>query len=113
MRKLTKLLCAAALFGMAQDAARAEDHACKFAEWGYSYYRIEQRGETWTYLLTASGPNWRTIPYGYHAPGSLVSAGKDGTASTISVIRLSCDQLPLRSALNCERNGSATHTFDL
>jgi len=61
---------------MARDAAHAEDHACKFAEWGYSYYRIGQQGETWTYLLTASGPNWQNVPYGYHAPGALVSGGK-------------------------------------
>ena len=98
MRKLTKLLCAAALFGMAQDAARAEDHACKFVEWGYGYYRIEQRGESWTYLLTASGPDWRTIPYGYHAPGSLVSAGKgwDGLYHF-------SDQAELRPATAAER----------
>jgi hypothetical protein len=30
------------------------------------------RGEAWTYLLTASGPNWLNKPYGYHAPGFLV-----------------------------------------
>src|SRR5262245_66409819 len=81
MNKLTRLLCGAALFGMAQGAARAQDQACKFAEWGYSYYSIEQQGEAWTYLLTASGPYWRNNPYGYHAPGFLVcescsSAGK-------------------------------------
>src|SRR5262245_4902144 len=51
------------------------------SEWGYSYYRIEQQGEAWTYLLTVSGSNWRNKPYGYHAPGYLVcescsSAGK-------------------------------------
>jgi hypothetical protein len=74
MSKLIRLLCAIALFGMAPGAAQAEDGACKFVEWGYSYFRIEQRGETWTYLLTAAGPNWRNYPFGYHAPGFLESA---------------------------------------
>jgi hypothetical protein len=82
MSKLIGLLYAVALFGIAQGVARAEDHACTFAEWGYSYYRIEHQGEAWTYLLTASGPNWQNIPYGYHAPGFLVcescsSVGKE------------------------------------
>ena len=72
MGKLIRLLCAIALFGMAQGTAQAENAACKFAEWGYSYFRVEQQGETWTYLLTAAGPKWRNIPYGYHAPGYLV-----------------------------------------
>src|SRR6266545_2979449 len=78
MSKLSSLLCALALFGIAHDAARSEDRACRFAEWGYSYYRIEQEGETWTYLLTASGPNWRNIPYGYHGPGYLAYEGAGG-----------------------------------
>jgi hypothetical protein len=81
MSKLIRLLCVVALFGIAQGAARAENQTCKFAQWGYSYYSIEQQGETWTYVLTASGPDWRNVPYGYHAPGYLIcescsSAGK-------------------------------------
>jgi hypothetical protein len=60
--------------GIAQGAAQAENGACKFAEWGYSYVRVEQQGETWTYLLTAGGPSWRNSPYGYHAPGYLACA---------------------------------------
>ena len=72
MGKLIRLFCAVMLFGIAQGAARAENGACRFAEWGYSYFRVEQQGETWTYLLAAAGPNWRNIPYGYHAPGYLV-----------------------------------------
>jgi hypothetical protein len=55
-----------------RSLAHAQDDACKFAEWGYSYYRVEQQGEAWTYLLTASGHNWLNKPYGYHAPGFLV-----------------------------------------
>jgi hypothetical protein len=74
MRKLIILLCAIALFGMSPSAAQAENGACKFAEWSYSYFRIEQQGETWTYLLTAAGLNWRNVPFGYHAPGYLESA---------------------------------------
>jgi len=74
MSKLIGLLCAAALSGIAQGTAHAEDRACKFVEWGYSYFRIEQQSETWTFLLTASGPHWRSIPSGYHAPGYLVSS---------------------------------------
>jgi hypothetical protein len=81
MSKLIKLVCAAAAFGMVRGPARAQDKTCKFAEMGYSYYRIEQQGEAWTYLLTSSGPHWRNKPYGYHAPGfldceSCSSAGK-------------------------------------
>ena len=72
MGKLIRLSCAVVLLGMAQGAAQAESGACKFAEWGYSYFRAEQQGEIWTYLLAAAGPNWRNIPYGYHAPGYLV-----------------------------------------
>jgi hypothetical protein len=72
MRKLSKLVCAAALFGIVQGPLHAEHDACKFSEWGYSYYRVEQQGEAWTYLLTASGPNWLNKLYGYHAPGFLV-----------------------------------------
>jgi hypothetical protein len=74
MRKSITLLAVTVLFGIAPGAARAQDQACKFAEWGYSYYRVEQGGETWTYLLAASGPKWRNIPYGYHAPGALTSS---------------------------------------
>jgi hypothetical protein len=81
MGKFIKLLCAAALLGMVHGAANATDRACKFTEGGYGYYRVEQKGEPWTYLLTVSGPNWRNLPYGYHAPGLLdcegcFSAGK-------------------------------------
>jgi hypothetical protein len=72
MRKWIKLVCTAALFAMVQGLAHAQDDACKFAEWGYSYYRVEQQGEAWTYLLTASGHNWLNKPYGYHAPGFIV-----------------------------------------
>jgi len=71
MGKLIRLLCAVVLFGIVQGAAQAENGACKFAEWGYSYFRVEQQGETWTYVLAAAGPNWRNAPYGYHAPGYL------------------------------------------
>jgi hypothetical protein len=81
MNKLTRLLCGAALFGMAEGPARAQDHACKFAEWGYSYYTIEQQGQAWTYLLTASGPNWRNNPYGYHAPGVLLCESESCTSA--------------------------------
>jgi hypothetical protein len=70
MIKLIRFLGALALLGLAQGAARAEEDACKLAEWGYSYARVEQRGDMWTYLLTV-GPNWRTHPFGYHAPGWL------------------------------------------
>lgn len=70
MIKLIRFLGAIAFLGLAQGVARAEDDACKLAEWGYSYARVEQRGDMWTYLLTV-GPNWRTHPFGYHAPGYL------------------------------------------
>jgi hypothetical protein len=74
MRKLIASVSAAALFGFAQGAAQAQDRACKFAEWGYGYYRIEQQGEPWTYELTASGANWKTIPYGYRSNLASASA---------------------------------------
>src|SRR5262245_15249645 len=73
MSRLATMLAALAICGMTQNAARAAD-SCKFAEWGYSYYRIQQRDEVWTYLLTASGPNWRTMPLGRHGPGQLACA---------------------------------------
>jgi hypothetical protein len=72
MRKLSKRFCAAALFGIVQGPLHGQHDACRFSEWGYSYYSVEQQGEAWTYLLTASGPNWLNKPYGYHAPGFLV-----------------------------------------
>jgi len=96
MCKLIGLLCAAALSGIAQGTAHAEDRACKFVEWGYSYFRIEQQSETWTYLLTASGPHWRSIPYGYHAPGYLVSDRGSGLYHFN-------DQADLRPATAAER----------
>jgi hypothetical protein len=82
MNRFFKLICAAALSGTVQGEARAQDRACKFAEWGFGYYRVEQQGEAWTYRLTVSGPHWRHLPYGYHAPGLLTckdcsSAGKE------------------------------------
>jgi len=67
-----KLVCAAALLATVQGGALAQDRACKLAEWGFGYVRVEQQNETSTYILTASGPNWRNRPYGYHAPGQLV-----------------------------------------
>jgi hypothetical protein len=103
MSKFAKLLCAAALFGMAQGPARAEDHACKFAEWGYSYYRIEQQGEAWTYLLTASGPNWRNKPYGYHAPGFLVCESCSLAGKVWGGLYHFSDQAELRPATAAER----------
>jgi hypothetical protein len=77
MSKSIRLLCAAALLAIVQGAALAHDSACKFAEWGFGHVKVEQQSETstsdiWTYVLTASGPNWRNRPYGYHAPGQLV-----------------------------------------
>lgn len=72
MSKLIGLLGAIALFGLAQGAARAEADACKFTESSYSYIRVAEQGETWTYLLTTSGPNWRNLPSGRHALGTLL-----------------------------------------
>ena len=72
MRKLIKRLCVIALLATTQGAAWAEDRACEFAEWGYSYIKVDHQGETWTYLLTTSGPKWRNDALGYHAPGQLV-----------------------------------------
>jgi hypothetical protein len=75
MRRLASILVALAMcgmaWGMAQSAAHAAD-VCKFDEWGYGYVRIAQQGKVWTYLITSSGPHWRTQPLGYHGPGSLV-----------------------------------------
>jgi hypothetical protein len=60
---------------MACVGARADDAACRFVEWGYSYFQVKQQGETWTYLLTATSSDWRNVPYGWHAPGSLTCQG--------------------------------------
>ena len=103
MGNLTRLLCAAALLGMAQEAAWPQDRACTFAEWGYSYYRIEQQGETWTYVLTASGPNWRNRPYGYHAPGHLGCESCSSASTGVGGLYHFSDQADLRSATAAER----------
>ena len=103
MSKLIAFVCAAVLFGLAQGAARAHDRACKFAEWGYGYYRIEQQGEPWTYVLTASGPNWRTIPYGYHAPGGLVCESCSSASIEQWGLYNFADQADLRPATAAER----------
>jgi hypothetical protein len=71
MIKLIRFLIAIALLALAQSAAQAEDSTCKFAESSYSYIRVAQQGETWTYLLTTSGPNWRNLRSRRHATGYL------------------------------------------
>jgi hypothetical protein len=81
MSRLARLLAAIAAVGLAQSAARAEDHTCKFAELSFSYFRVVQQGETSTYLLTTSGPKWRNVPYGRHAPGYLHCENCPGRAS--------------------------------
>ena len=103
MKKLVKFLYAAGLFGMAAGAPRAGDDACKFAEWGYSYYRIEQQGEAWTYLLTASGPNWRNKPHGFHAPGFLLCEGCTPAGKVWGGLYHFSDQAELRPATSAER----------
>jgi hypothetical protein len=103
MRKLIASVSAAALFGFAQGAAQAQDRACKFAEWGCGYYRIEQQGEPWTYVLTASGPNWKTIPYGYHAPGGLVCESCSSSSIKQWGLYYFGDQADLRPATAAER----------
>jgi hypothetical protein len=103
MGKLIRLFCAVMLFGIAQGAARAENGACKFAEWGYSYIRVEQQGETWTYLLAAAGPNWRNAPYGYHAPGHLVCESCSERAWGLYYFSDRADLQPATAAERAER----------
>jgi hypothetical protein len=62
------------------QAAHAEESACKFTEWGYGYMKVVGPNGPWTYSMKASGPTWRTEPFGYHAPGLLLceSCSSDG-----------------------------------
>jgi hypothetical protein len=71
MSKLIRLLSAVTLLGVAHGNAFSADSKCAFAEWGYSYIKVVEQGEDWTYVLKASGPKWKIEPYGYHAPGFL------------------------------------------
>jgi hypothetical protein len=81
MVKLTTLLLVVAVLGAVQNAAQANDSACRFVEWGYGYMKIEDRGEEWTYAVEVPGPTWRMQGYGYHAPGWL-SCENCSSAST-------------------------------
>ena len=103
MSTLIRLLCAIALVVITNGAGRSQDRACKFARWGFGYYRIEQQGETWTYLLTASGPHWRTIPYGYHAPGFLVCESCPSVGKVWGGLYHFSDQADLRPATAAKR----------
>ena len=67
--RLAKLACTAGLIALTCGDAWAQ--ACKFNEWGYGYYRVEQAGQLSTYLVSVRGPRWRSSSYGYHAPGFL------------------------------------------
>jgi len=71
MGKLARLLLTIVTLAMVQDAAQAQDRACKFAERGFGYIKVEEPGEAWTYSLEASGPNWTTVDVGWNAPGWL------------------------------------------
>src|SRR6267378_4223687 len=71
MRSLIQLLCVAASVWALQEVAHSQSDTCRFTEWGYGYMNVVGPDGAWTYSLKASGPGWRTAPYGYHAPGVL------------------------------------------
>jgi hypothetical protein len=67
-----KSLVAIAVLVTATAAARADAGICKFVEWSFAYVQVMEGTEAWAYSVDVSGPAWRNIPYGYHAPGALV-----------------------------------------
>jgi hypothetical protein len=75
---LTRIVCAIALLALATGAARSQDRACKWFQWGFGFFKVEQGDGVWRYSLTASGPRWRHTDYGYHAPGYLFSEEAGG-----------------------------------
>jgi hypothetical protein len=55
---------------MMGGVALADDAACTFAESGYGYVKVVDRGEEWTYVLKSLGTKWRTAP-DRHSSGRL------------------------------------------
>jgi hypothetical protein len=64
-------LSVAVAFAMMVRVALADDAACTFAESGYGYVKVVDRGEEWTYVLKSLGTKWRTTPDDYHSSGHL------------------------------------------
>jgi hypothetical protein len=62
---------AAIALGIVGRVALADNAACTFAESGYGYVKVVDRGEEWTYVLKSLGTKWRTAPDDYHSSGRL------------------------------------------
>jgi hypothetical protein len=60
---------AAVALAMMGRVALADNAACTFAESGYGYVKVADRGEEWTYVLKSLGTKWRTAPDDYHSSG--------------------------------------------
>jgi hypothetical protein len=69
MTRLIRLLSALAVVAGAHAIARSEESACKLIESGYGYIKVADRVGEWTYVLKASGPQWKTGNNGWHSSG--------------------------------------------
>jgi hypothetical protein len=63
-------LSTALALSMMGGVALADDVACTFAESGYGYVKVVDRGEEWTYVLKSLGTKWQTAP-DRHSSGRL------------------------------------------